>query len=681
MPPLFQRHSFAWPLFFLAAPALAQDRPPALDPVTIEGHYDNAVGTSDAASQGQVRRELLKNRPALRPGEVLEFIPGVIVTQHSGDGKANQYFLRGFNLDHGTDFASWVQGTPVNMPTHGHGQGYADLNFLIPELVDRIEYRKGPYFASNGDFSLAGSAHIRLRRAVEQPFAQLTLGGHGHARAVVAGSAEVRAEGPTLLGAVEAMRYDGPWVLPEKLRKYNLYGSLSDGSAMRGWEATFMGYDARWRSTDQVPQRAIDSGRLDRYGTVDPTDGGSSSRVGLSGEWRDRDDDGGWKVSGYLMRYDLQLYSNFTYALDRPATGDQFEQRDVRTVAGAAAARDWAHDWLGRDARLEAGVQLRHDRVQVGLYDTQAGRRTGETRADRVRQTGLGLYVEEHLPWTDWLRTVIGLRADSVRNRVGSSLAANSGAMHATKVSPTFSAVFGPWSQTEFFLNAGRGFHSNDARGTTTTVDPRTSDALTPVPALVSGKGRELGLRTQVVPGLQSSMALWRLESDSELVYVGDAGTTEEGPPSRRHGVEWNNRWMPLPWLLLDADFAWTKARFADGSRIAGAVERVASVATTVRHLGPWSASLQWRYLGPRPLTEDNSVRASSTLLTNLRLGYRLGRRADLTLDVFNVADRKVNDIEYYYESQLSGEAAPVEDRHVHPAEPRTVRLTLQVRF
>ncbi|MGE0311845.1 MAG: TonB-dependent receptor [Lautropia sp.] len=679
--------------------------PVELDAVVVEGHYDNAVGTSDAASQGTIRRELLESRPAQRPGEVLEFVPGVIVTQHSGDGKANQYFLRGFNLDHGTDFATSLDGVPLNMPTHGHGQGYTDLNFLIPELIDRIEYRKGPYFARGGDFASAGTADILYRRNLERPFGALTLGQRNYQRIVLGGSAvlgprlpgvgsspDLRAQdsalvpgGPTLLGAIELMHNDGPWTLGEHLRKVNGVATLSKGTRASGWSASLMAYDASWRSTDQIPQRAVDAGTIGRFDAVDPSDGGSTSRYNLSGEWHDRLANGTVKVSGYALRYSLGLYSNFTYALDRPATGDQFEQRDDRSVFGLKAARDWEHSLFGRESRTEIGLQIRHDRIRVGLFDTQQRVRIATTREDAVRQTGVGVYVENTLQWTRWFRSIVGLRADEARFDVTSRLPENSGNERADQVSPKLSLIFGPWSKTELFVNAGRGFHSNDARGTTATIDPRTGDPVLRVPGLVPSRGSEIGVRTEWIAGLQSSLALWRLTSDSELVYVGDAGTTEPNRPSKRTGVEWNNRWTPRSWLLVDADLAWTRARFSDadpaGDRIPGAVGRVASVAVTARDLGPWSASLQWRYLGPRALIEDNSVVASSTLLTNLRIGHRLNRDIDLSLDVFNLFDRKVNDIEYFYESQLAGEAAPVSDRHFHPAEPRTVRLTLRARF
>lgn len=651
-------------------------------------HYDNAVGSSDAASQGVIRAELLKSRPALRPGEVLEFVPGLIVTQHSGDGKANQYFLRGFNLDHGTDFATTVNGLPVNMPSHGHGQGYSDLNFLIPELVQRVEYRKGPYFARNGDFSSAGSADIVYMHQLDAPFGQLTLGENGYRRGV-AGASYNLANGMVLLGAFEGAHNDGPWTVPEDMKKSNGVLTLSAGTAAQGWSASLMGYSATWVATDQIPERLIgqtyQGRRFGRFDSLDDTTGGSTERYSLSGEWH-RDDAGHRsQVSAYAMRYRLDLNSNFTYALERPETGDQFKQRDARSVYGFAASHSLPHELAGLPARSEVGVQLRHDRIDVGLYDSVARRITATTREDAVRETLVGVYGQTAVELTPWLRSVAGLRMDQVRNRVDAmTLPANGGRSRDTQVSPKLSLIAGPFAalpKTEFFVNAGRGFHSNDARGTTTRIDPKTGDAVDTVPPLVSSKGWELGARTEALPGLQSSIALWALRFDSELVYVGDAGATEASQGSRRRGVEFNNRWTPVPWFLLDADLAWTHARFDNGDRIPNAVDKVASIAATVRELGPWSASIQWRYLGSGALVEDNSQRSKSSLTTNLRVGYQLQRNTSLTLDVFNLFDRKVDDIQYYYESQLPGEASPTEGRHVHPAEPRSVRVTLGVKF
>ena len=655
----------------------------------IQGHYNNAVGTTNAASAGTIGHELLQHRPALRPGEVLEFVPGVIVTQHSGDGKANQYFLRGFNLDHGTDFATRLGGMPLNLPSHGHGQGYTDLNFLIPELVERIDYRKGPYFAAVGNFAAAGSSDIRYLSRLSAPFGQLTLGGDGYRRGVAGLSTEV-APGVTALGAVELARADGPWDVPQGLRKHNGVFMLSGGTRDAGWHVAAMGYQARWTATDQVPQRLIDAGSLDgrpfgRFSSLDPTTGGSTERTSLSGEWHRSQASGRTSVSAYAVRYGLDLNSNFTYALDRPAQGDQFKQTDQRTILGLDAEHRLEHD-LGRlPFSTSFGVQLRHDRIRNGLYDSVARQIAGTVREDRIRETMAGLWIQSAVEFSPTWRAVAGLRADHLASRVDAiSLPANGGRARDSQLSPKLAVIWTATPRTELFFNTGRGLHSNDARGQVARVDPRTGDPVDAVPGLVPQVGHELGLRTQAIPGLQLSVSLWSLRSASELVYIGDAGNTEASAGSRRRGIEISNRWQATPWLLVDADFAFNHGRLSDGSRIPNAVDRVASIAGTVTKmpgLPGWTASLQARHLGPGALTEDNSVRSLPATTVNLRVTREIGSKASITLDVFNLGNRKVNDIQYFYESQLPSEAAAVADRHVHPAEPRSLRLTLQATF
>ncbi|WP_234409447.1 TonB-dependent receptor, partial [Ideonella sp. B508-1] len=428
-------------------------------------HYDNAVGSSDAASEGVIRADLIKARPALRPGEVLEFVPGLIVTQHSGDGKANQYFLRGFNLDHGTDFATSVEGMPVNMPSHGHGQGYSDLNFMIPELVDHIDYRKGPYFASNGDFASAGSADIAYKTSLA-PFAQLTLGQHAYRRGLFAGSTTVN-DTDTLLGAVELMTNDGPWTVPENLQRHNAVLKYSHGTLDEGFTLEGMAYQAKWTSTDQVPQRLIDAGSYNgqpfgRFDSLDPTDGGNTSRYSLSGEWHRRGADDETHVSAYVMSYRLALWSNFTYAMERPDTGDQFSQRDKRTVSGLKASQAWSHTLGGLEARTELGLQLRHDNARVGLFDTEARKTLSTTRDDDVHETLVGVYAQNQLTWTPWLRSLVGLRADkgyfSVDSLKGdAAAAANTGSAQASKLSPQAGPGAGAMGQDGILRRCGQG--------------------------------------------------------------------------------------------------------------------------------------------------------------------------------------------------------------------------------
>jgi hypothetical protein len=661
-----------------------------LETVLITGRHDNSLGTSDAASQGVIGPAQLQQRALLRAAEVLEYIPGMVVTQHSGDGKANQYFLRGMNLDHGTDFATTVNGVPVNMPSHAHGQGYSDLNFVMPELIQRVAYRKGPYFASEGDFSSAGSANFVYRTRLDQPLFSVSFGPRGYLRGMAAGSREV-GEGVTLLTAVERLNNNGPWSVPEGIRQAHGQFILSGGSPREGWSTSLSAYSAHWRSTDQIPQRLLDAGTYQglafgRFDSLDATDGATTHRTSWSGSWHRAAEQSMTRVEWYAIQYDLSLLSNFTYSLDRAS--DQFAQTDSRSVWGGKAYRSWSSDLSdGRILQNTLGVQVRQDRVRVGLYDATSGQLQSTVRDDDIHQTQVGLYGENETGWLTWLRTVAGVRVDQFNASVTShAQALNSGQSHAATTSPKLSIILGPWGRSEAFINAGRGFHSNDARGTTARVDPRTGVPIPAVPGLVSSRGQEVGVKSHMLRDWQSTLALWRLDFDSELVYVGDAGTTQAGRPSRRTGVEWSNHWTPDDHVQVDANLAWTRPRYTDqapaGNDIANAVRKVAHLTLAMKDWRAWSGSLGVRYIGSAPLTEDNSVRSASSLTTHLRVRQKMSPDLDLALDVLNLTNRQNNDISYTYTSRVAGEpVAGVNGLHVHPAEPRTVRVTLRKTF
>lgn len=654
-----------------------------LQAIAVVGHYDNAVGTSDAASEGRVTSSLISNRPTLRVGELLEFIPGMIVSQHSGDGKANQYYLRGFNLDHGTDFATYIDDIPINMRTHAHGQGYTDLNIIIPELVNRIDYRKGPYYATEGDFSSAGAAHIRLTNKLPQGIASLSTGENGYQRAVLANSNEVGIG--TILYGLEINRNNGPWDNAEDVRKYSGMLRYSGGTNDDGFNLTAMAYHNKWNSTDQIPLRAVQSGQLSRFGAIDPSNGGESSRYSLSYAMHKYNTNSAFELNAYGVESTLDLYSNFTYFLNNPINGDQFNQSEKRHMAGLNISQTWFNIILGLDMQNKIGLQSRYDRLSpVSLHSTTNQQRTSLVQSDRVKEGSVGFYGENTTQWMDKLRSVAGIRYDAYIFNVDSSIPGNSGTVRDDIVSPKLSIIFGPWSKTEYFLNYGKGFHSNDARGTTQT-QLSEGRAATPVNSLVPTRGSEIGLRTELISGLQSSLAIWKMDIDSELVFVGDAGGTEPNRASKRYGIEWNNHYIANSWLLLDLDFAVSRARFSEsdpvGNFIPGSVDKVASFGANFTNLGNWYGAFQVRYFGPRPLIEDNSVRSNSTTIAYARIGYKIDSRTKLTLDLFNLFDRKDSDIDYYYSSRLNGEPAAVGNIHFHPTEPRTARLTLTYNF
>ena len=353
----------------------------------------------------------------------------------------------------------------------------------------------------------------------------------------------------------------------------------------------------------------------------------------------------------------------------------------------AAGSRQWNARWGSWAAETRLGAGVRHDAIgEVGLYANRRRERLSTTRRDSVDQTSLFAWAENTLDWSPWFRTTVGLRADHYVFDVRASLSENSGNRSASLVSPKVGLAFGPWGGTELYVNAGFGFHSNDARGTTIRIDPKSGEAAQPVDPLVRAKGAELGLRTLALRNVHATVAVWGLDLDSELLYVGDAGTTEASRPSRRLGVECAIDIVPRPWLSLDASLAWSRARFTDkspaGDRIPAAIEGVVTAGVAVHNLRGWLGNLRWRYFGPRPLVEDNSVRSESAHLVSAQLGYTFKERVTLKLDVFNLFDAEVSDIDYFYASRLPGEPAEgIEDIHFHPMEPLTLRFGVAVRF
>lgn len=672
------------------------------------------------ASEITISGEQLNARPFTRPGEALEAVPGLMVTQHSGEGKANQYFLRGYNLDHGTDFAITVDGVPVNMRTHAHGQGYADLNWLIPETIAAVDVRKGPYFADEGDFASVGSAHVGLIDRTKG-LAQVSVGSFGYRRLLGMDSAKL-GDG-ALLVAGEIGTYNGPWDNPDNVRKLNGLVRYGQGTATDGVSVTGMAYTNAWNSTDQVPQRAITGSFLSRFGSEDPSDGGNTNRFALSGRIAQSDDLGAWKANAYVVKSQLDLFNNFTYYLSDPVLGDQFHQHDDRLMAGANISRTLNGTLAGLPMQTTFGLQSRYDAIDLALTNTFQRGFLSNIRSDKVGEGSVGLFAENTVRWTDWLRTTVGWRGDYYAADVTSRFNANnSGRADAALGSPKFRMVLGPFHQTEFFLGAGYGMHSNDARGATTTEDPSDpATRLTPSPLLVRTKGAEIGVRSRIVPGLDTSLSLFILDQDSEILFSGDAGDTSATRASRRYGFEWTNHYRPRSWIDVDADLAMTHARFrgydsaqaevyaslagypeaqignAPGNYIPNAPAMVASAGVTLGEETGWFGTLRWRYLASSPLTEDNAFRSSATSIFNGRLGYRIDNGWRVQLDVLNLLNTKASQITYAYGSLLktdtlynlctSGTAPAavcqngVMDYVLHPVEPLTFRLTIAGTF
>ena len=703
-------------LVCLSLPALATETNNAAE-LTLESITVVAAGVSNmtAASAGDISQSQIAGQPVLRPAAILENVPGLVVTQHSGEGKANQYFLRAFNLDHGSDLALEVDDMPVNMPSHAHGQGYADFNFVIPELVEDLHYKKGPYYADEGDFATAGSVRVGL--ISEAPAsAALGYGEDGYRRELLIGSTQLA--GGTLLGAGEIYHNDGPFEVPDDYRRLNGVLRYHRGDPQDYYSITTMLYSGNWNATDQVPQRAIDAGITDRFGSLNPSDGGHSSRYSLSFNRVTRTAEDQLQLSAYVIRYRLDLWSTFTFYLSDPVNGDQMLQHDDRGVYGFKVSKSWFGSLFGLPSTSLLGVQARIDDIRdVGIFHTVERRVIGVDQDAGVVEAAGALYAENTLEWLPHLHTTLGLRVDQFNfdvkdklfNRDGTCniasdpLGCNTGNKGAAIVSPKLGAVWEPWSRSTLFLNLGDGFHSNDARGVTRSGQNPDSAPVTP---LTRATGMELGIATQWVPNLDSRLDVFQLKLRSELVFDGDAGATSPSGATTRRGVEWANSYHVNSWLTAEFNAAFTRARFDRdaapddlgcgaaaashpcaqpvaivGRYVPNSPNNVMEAALIAERDAGWFGSLRARHFGESSLDEDNNARSPAYTTVDAQIGFRAGRQWMAALDVFNIADVRWNDIEYYYVSRLRNEASPSADYVVHPGVPRTLRARIQYQF
>lgn len=637
------------------------------DDIVVFGRGEAKIGTATTASEGTISGADLLVRPLLRTAELLEAVPGMIAAQHSGSGKANQYFLRGFNLDHGSDFSTYIDGVQMNFRTHGHGQGYLDLNGLIPETIAREDFRKGPYRADGGDFAMAGAAYMSTIEKFDRPWISAEIGSYSHRRVAAGGTVQGLAGGD-LTAVAEFRVYDGPWQQPERLRHYAGFLKYEKQLAFGELEITIHGYRGTWQPTEQIPERIIGSLVCpNQFCSPDPTATGETTRIIGNAKLSDM----GWRVNAYAQYYDWNMFSNPEYA-DATGASAQIHQVDRRAVYGLTGEKDWkVSDWLD----VTVGTENRYDDIQrVGVRHTDA----------RVLVNSLGLYTVEEASaslygsatWRpiDGLRLIGGLRGDyyhfSVRARDAEAAALGEGSGSATIFSPRIQAAYRIGEHVELYASWGRGFHSNDVRGAVTT---------TPVPVLVSGTGKELGARVQFSK-FNLTATYWWLDLGSELRFVGDSNAVEPTSASKRHGYEIVAFWRPLPWLALDANYTASKARYDNGDYIPNAFENAASAGISIVQ-GPWQASIRLRHLGPYPLLEDNSQRDKGSNVVNLRGARKFGA-FEVYGEALNLFNSRDKDIAYWYQSYIpSVDPAPVEGRLSRVVEPLTLRAGVKVYF
>jgi hypothetical protein len=712
---------------------------PVSTTINVQGRADSLVGVAVSATQGTVGATEIQDRPILRSGEVLETIPGLIITQHAGGGKANQYFLRGFNLDHSTDFADFLAGMPLNLPSHAHGEGYSDMNIVIAELVERVNFEKGPYSADVGNYGSAGNAHLVFFKTLPQTFLDFEGGTLSYARGVF-GASQKLGLGNLLVGG-EAYYDDGPWTHPDGYAKFNGLVTYSRGGDANGFSITARDYHGKWNSSDQIPDNAVPL--VGFFGALNPADGGNSGRYSVQGEWHHAGANSITQITGYEFYYDLDLFSDFTYYLYDPIKGDQFEQHDTRWVAGFDARHTVFSQWWGRRVENTIGLQLRNDWISNGLYRAEnrvradkedvfapyPGEPNGflpaDTDVNKFTDTLGSFYVENKIQWANKFRSVATLRGDDDRGILTSFTdPRNSGSVNKFLPSPKLSLVFGPWSNTEFYVQGGASFHSNDVRGATQNYEPVSPDYPYPntpcakIPLLIQTKGAEAGVRTLAVPHLQSTLSLWWLHSNSELEQDGDTGgTVPSEQSSNRYGIEWANYYTPRDHLAFDFDMADSRARFTEldpddatyittGGQLCGAnsdcyglvpigggnfeqgpggkwvpeaVGKVISSGATLHDLKGFSGTLRLRYFGPRYLTSDAIYRSHLTALLNAEVGRKINNTFRVSVVFLNLLNRRDHDIDYAYVSQVTPTATPAFTDVFHPVEPFQVRVKIEV--
>ena len=701
-----------------------------LSEVTVTAQRLELLGTASSASEGVVSDQELQLTPAYRPGQLFETVPGLIVTLHSGEGKANQFLMRGYNLDHGTDLATFVDGMPINQPTHAHGQGYTDLNFMVPELANELTYTKGPYYAPVGDFGAVGSVRTEYRDTIDDQIAA-SVGTLGFRRVLAAGSEAVG--NGSLLAAAEFQHYDGPFENPDDARKENAVLRYSEGDDHNGYSITGMYYHQLWNNTTDIPERAISEGIVpDRFGTLDPTDGGRAQRASLSAQFHQELGPGQFSANSWFIYNQLHIYNDFTHFLVDPIHGDQEDQFENRHVLGTAARYTLPAPLGPFENQLATGFTTRYDGLLVGRLPSE-GRvplpadddPASFSNLDRVYLFAGALYLQATTHWTDKLRTVLGVRDDFQHGTDIDYLAqlhetagyTNAGTARQSLFQPKASAIFTATDYLEFYASMGRGFHSADLRGVNqdTSVDlglPHTA-------LLAKQEGQEVGVRTAVASNLAFTLAVYNLWQRSETILDPDIGADSAGPPSRRYGAELNVTYQINRWLEFYGSYSRNHTRFTHpfddgtghvGEYITDAPIDTGSLALYLTSFGPWSGGLEYRYLGDYPLSSGPCVNSAaakdfpdvatscanaptatgqvngkgfSELNMDVHYSFRSGWMA--SLGIYNLLNSRAASAEFWYVDRLQSEIGAYPDGradiHEHPLEPIMARFTLSKSF
>jgi outer membrane receptor protein involved in Fe transport len=657
-------HSSAAPDAPVLAPSLAT--PP--DRVVEESSPEQttlvlASRPTSAASSLAVQERAFSLRPIASVQDILRVTPGLLMVQHSGGGKANQYFLRGFDADHGTDLALSIDGMPINLVAHAHGQGYADTNFIIPEVVERVEISKGPYFASQGDFATAGAVNMVSRNDFEHSSAGagfVDSPGHGEAGYRALAIASPKFDSAKATFAAEIGRSNGPFDHPDAWDKYKLWNKVTvPFGAASSVTVGEMSYAGNWNGSGQIPARAVEQGLVGRFGAIDPSEGGNTARHQVFAALRLRPTETSeLRISTYLATYRFNLFSNFTLFLDDPLNGDEIEQIDRRVIYGGKVSYRIVHHLGPVSFDTTVGGEVRNDDIHAELWHTSQRQQLSVLRSDDVHESFLAAFINEEITPVHWLRLNLGGRADLVSFAVDSALAHGGvGAAHqwSPKTSLIVTPVDAPKATLDLYVNYGHGFHSNDVRGFF------AQPSVTP---LTRAKGEEIGTRARLWGRWDLAAALWQLDLDNETVWDGDNGTTAVSGATTRRGVEFETRYEITPWLAADVDLTYTRSQFSkdneNGGGLALAPKTTWAGGLSARHaLGPGVARAGLRFfgIGDRPATDDGALVAPGFTEVDLHLGYRY-RWFDVAFDVENLLDQAFRSAQFATTSRLPNEPA-----------------------
>ena len=673
-----------------------------------------------AASSKAIRNFDLKIKPVRSAQDVLNLAPGLFIAQHAGGGKAEQIFMRGFDSDHGTDIGVYVDGLPVNMVTHGHGQGYADLHFIIPEIIDGLTVYKGPYFSQFGNFGTAGSVDLRTTDHPEKNLVKVEGGMFNTARATTVLKIPTSGKHQSAYIAGQYAYTDGPVESPQGFNRANVYGKFHTHITPNSELGIGVGaFTSAWNASGQIPQRAVENGLITRWGSIDDTEGGITGRYNASVDYHFMEGyDHDFMIQAFMSKYDFKLYSNFTFFLNDPVNGDMIEQSDSRNIYGINTRYSFRKSVGDFQFYTKVGTTYRGDKIDVSLWKSPERSRLSVLTDNRVNEVNMAFWVEEDLVFSSKFKAQLGLRGDYFTFDVldhldrpdfpGNGLPHATGYAQSAILSPKLNLVWSPADPLDIYVNMGTGFHSNDARDvvlsarmndivrqgeknglSASEIDQSLSDRFfdpehASLKTLPRASGAELGSRIALGNRVLTSVAAWYLHLEEELVYVGDEGSTEASGESRRMGIDLEMRFQLADWIWADFDLNASDGRYVgepDGANYVPLAPRLTSQGgVNALHPSGIEASLRYRYMADRPANEDNTVVADGFIVANVVLGYHFNRFRIFALgeNLFNV---EWNEAQFDTESRLFNEASSVSELHYTPGNPFNVQVGLAYEF